>query len=341
MQAPALEPLHWVLPFEWAKDIDRAQIGAREIVSGVLTEGGLSMFYGDSNSGKTYMVMHLGLCIASGLPWLGCQVERGLVIYIACESAVSIRRRYVAHCKHFGLEEVSGFGIVPTTISLMDPSADIDAVISLVKEQMFAMGEAVQLIVIDTVARAMAGGNENDGEDVSRLVGGADRIREETGAHVLLIHHTGKESTKGARGHSSLRAAVDTEIEVTSDDSNIHVAKVTKQRDLATKGQRFAARFVSVELGIDQWGKPTTACALEDVDSSEVPQPKGKALTRGEIAVLSFLAGQDKGVRKPDIVLALEPQGIRRASVYTAINSLLKVGQVTDTMGLIYRPKES
>jgi len=124
----------------------------------------------------------------------------------------------------------------------------------------------VRLIIIDTVARAVAGGDENSSTDMGRLIAACDQIRTETGAHVALIHHAGKDAAKGARGHSSLRAAVDTEIEITA-EAPIHTLQITKQRDLASKGLRLSARFVSVELGLNQWGKPRTACVVEPIDA--------------------------------------------------------------------------
>jgi putative DNA primase/helicase len=343
VQAPALEPQDCGLPFEWASDLDRERLEINEIVSGVLTDGGFSMVYGDSNSGKTYMVMLMCLSIASNTPWLGCPVAQGRVIYVACEGVMSIRRRYFAHCQHFGLTSVQGFGIVPTTVNLMDPSADVDKLIDLIGLHHYPeRDEPVQLIVIDTLARAMTGGNENDSEDMSRLVSGVDRIREATGAHVMVIHHSGKDAAKGARGHSSLRAALDTEMEVTGDEaSSIHTARITKQRDLATKGQRFAARFVSVELGTDQWGKPITACALEPVAPADVPPPapkSRKAERPAHAAVLAYLS-KSNGVFRVVIAKQLARPGLSRPTIYRAINDLLEAGLITHTGEQIYLPK--
>ena len=157
---------------------------------------------------------------------------------------------------------------------------------------------------------------------------------------MLGIHHSGKDSGKGARGHSSLRAAVDTEIEVTADEATkTHTGHITKQRDLPTKGQRFAGRFVSVDVGRDQWQGVVTACAVDD---AEPPERSGKArvMKPAEQAVLGFLAGQDAGVRKAVIIAALEPQGVARASVYRALNVLLELGLVSDSLGLVYKPKD-
>jgi hypothetical protein len=73
---------------------------------------------------------------------------------------------------------------------------------------------SVRLVVIDTLARAMAGGNENSSEDMGLAVKSIDAVKNASGAHVGIVHHSGKNEAMGARGHSSLRAAVDTEVEL-------------------------------------------------------------------------------------------------------------------------------
>jgi hypothetical protein len=135
------------------------------------------------------------------------------------------------------------------------------------------LGMPVRLVVVDTLARAMAGGNENGSEDMGALVTSSDQIREQTGACVLYIHHSGKDAAKGSRGHSSLKAATDTEIEVTRGADKVSSARVTKQRDLESEGS-FAFRLEPVELGTNQRGKPVMSCV---VVAADMPASKGGA----------------------------------------------------------------
>lgn len=310
----------------------------RQLVEGTLTVGGMSVWYGASNSGKTYLALHLCVCVTRGDPYLGKRVEQGAVIYIAGEGSMSIHCRLKAFRKHFG-REIGPFGLIPHALSLMDPSVDVEDLIELIRAKAEEIQQRVLLVVVDTLARAMGGANENASEDMSRLVAAGDRIRGETGAHVLFIHHSGKDEGKGARGHSSLRAAIDTEVEVVGDElTKIHTATITKQRDLPTKGERLAGRFVSVEVARDQWGGPVTACAVEDTAPSETA-PRSRVMGPAQQAVLGYLAGQDAAVRKAVIVAALEPGGLGRASIYRAINTLIESGHITDSMGLLYAPK--
>jgi len=89
----------------------------------------------------------------------------------------------------------------------------------------------------DTLARLSAGANKNAGQDMGLVVRRFDRIRAECNAHFLLVHHSGKAAAAGARGWSGVRAAMDTEIEVTDTPAG-RCAEITKQRDLPTKGAR-------------------------------------------------------------------------------------------------------
>ncbi len=327
------------IPVEWAADMPPVLHAPQQIVEGVLKAGGMSMIYGESNSGKSYLAIHLGICVSLGLPFLGRRTVQGAVLYVGAEGAWSIRLRVAAHCKHFG-REIGRFGLIPAALNLMDPSADVEDLIDLIADMGAELGESIVLIVVDTVARVMAGGDENSAEDMGRLVAAGDRIRSVTGAHLMYVHHAGKDASKGARGHSSLRAALDTEIEVTADEATkTHTAKITKQRDLPSKGDRISGRFVSVDLGTDQWGGAITACAVVDVeDSAQASRPQ--RLTPSQRAVLGFLAGHIGGIRRAKLVEALAPQGLSRPSVYRATNDLITAGLVTYTLGLLYVPKE-
>ena len=134
--------------------------------------------------------------------------------------------------------------------------ADVIALIEFIREAERRHGAKCVGVFVDTLNCAIAGGNENDSEAMGALIVGADSVRLQTGAAVFLVHHMGKDDTRGARGHSSLKAALDTEIEIAV-RGDVHVATVTKQRDLPT-GERFAFRLESVELGRNANGKAVT-----------------------------------------------------------------------------------
>ena len=338
-QAKAGLPRAAALPVTWAAEIGADVQLPQQLVEGLLTAGGLSSVNGHPNAGKSYFAGALALAVASGLDFLGRRVQQVPVVYIAAEGAASMLARFQADAR-FHKRQPGHLALVAQGVTLLEPSADVDALVATCDAVRARTGAPVGLIVIDTVARVMVGGDENTAVDMGRLIAAADRLKATTGAHVLLLHHVGKDASKGARGHSSLRAALDTEIEVSVDDSTrLHTAKVTKQRDLASKGDTLHFRLVPVPLGVDQWGGEVTACAVVHEPGSADPQRPAR-LTPCQQAVLAYLAGKAAGVRRRAMVEELERQGQARASVYRAIGGLLNAGMLVDVAGQVYLPRE-
>lgn len=267
-----------------------AKLDANDFVEGVLSRQAMSVVYGESNSGKTFFALDLGLHVASGRRWRDREVEQGLVLYLALEGSAAIMNRVAAFkAEHEMGEHHIPFAIAPVAVNLLDPDADAAAVIDTVKAVAAAMEAQPMLVIVDTLARAIAGGNENASEDMGALVRNGDLIREATGAHLMWIHHSGKDQAKGARGHSSLRAATDTEIEVVAISSS-RTATVTKQRDMECSGT-FTFALKVVELGKNTRGKAVTSCVVE-VDGVDTPGgvPPRRRLTGHKQRALEVLA---------------------------------------------------
>jgi len=255
-----------LLPFFTFAEAE-ARLDADDFVEGLLSVRSMAVIYGESNSGKTFFATDLALHVAASRPWRGRAIEGGLVVYLALEGSLGIRNRITAWRDETGLGDYDlPFIVVPVAVNLLNPDADAAAVIATVKAVADRFGVPPKLIVVDTLSRAMAGGNENAPEDMTALIGTGDTIRQQTGACVLWIHHSGKDSAKGARGHSSLRAATDTEIEITADGAN-RMARATKQRELPTDGQ-FPFTLRVVELGLNRRGKPVTTCVVDPSDEA-------------------------------------------------------------------------
>ncbi len=248
------------LPYILFEDV-QPNLEAADFVEGVLIEGAMSVVYGESNAGKTFWVSDLAFHVAAGKPWNGRDVEHGAVLYLALEGAHGIYNRIAAWKAHYGLEDARlPLAVVTVALNLLDPTADAGAVIETCKAVAERMEIPLKLIVVDTLARAIAGGNENASEDMGALVQTGDMIRQATGAHLTWVHHSGKEQAKGARGHSSLRGATDTEIEVVA-DGTARCAEVRKQRDMP-KGDVFSFELSVLELGNNRRGKPVTSCVV-------------------------------------------------------------------------------
>lgn len=294
------EPLP-VLRFE---DITPA-LDTADFVQGVLIAGSAAVIYGESNAGKTFWATDLSLHVAAGLPWNGRRVEQGGVVYCVLEGGTGFRNRVAAWRSDRGLDDaVVPFSAIPATLNLLDADADTQRLIDAIKAEALRMGCPVKLVMIDTLARAFAGGNENASEDMGLLVHNMDLIRKETGACVVFIHHSGKDQAKGARGHSSLRAAIDTEIEVQAEvGSDIKTATLVKQREM-TKGAVFSFRLDVIELGNNRHGEPVTTCLVRPIAAEDLParvRPLPPTAREALVALREALAKFGKAVSHREI----------------------------------------
>lgn len=248
--------------------------GAFDFVENLLTEGAASVIYGASNSGKTFFALDIAAHVATGREWMESECEQGAVIYIALEGHHGARNRIVALQLTGRLPKGAPFFLCFSPVNLLDASHPA-AIKRLIENVQTASPHPVRLVIIDTLARAMAGGDENSGEDMGQAVASIDTVRNATGAHVCIIHHSGKDAARGARGHSSLRAAIDTEIEVVHPDGDKYrTATVVKQRDIATRPPICFSLDV-VKVGINRRAKEITSCIVIPEDSI-MAHSKGK-----------------------------------------------------------------
>jgi hypothetical protein len=269
------------LPLVFFKDIMPA-IDSKDFVEGLLVNSSLVVVYGEPGSGKTFFVLDICLSVAAGKEWRGRAVEQGAVIYLALEGGAGIRNRIFAARKRLELPDDTPFVLVQCQIDLCSSDADMLNIVKTIKDVADKLGQPVRLVVVDTLFRALAGGNENAPEDMGALVANSDKIRQGTDACVILIHHSGKDVTRGSRGHSSLKPATDTEIEITH-ANGVSIARVTRQRDLEGEDS-FAFTLERVELGLNNRGKPVTSCVVEPANVPAKAAAKTNLTTKERVA---------------------------------------------------------
>jgi RecA-family ATPase len=174
---------------------DLAPVGIQDrLVRGLLGENVLAVIYGEPGSGKSFAAFDIGAHVALGWPWLGHKVTPGGVLYVAAEGAGGWSNRVEAFCRHHpeADRERLPFAFILAAVNLgpADNGGDVGAIIAASQELQKCGGEAVKLIVVDTLARAMPGGNENAPEDMGAFVEKCDAIRRRTGATVLIAVRT-------------------------------------------------------------------------------------------------------------------------------------------------------
>ena len=171
----------------------------------VLEKKAFVLLIGASGSGKTFAALDMACSIASGTPYHGKAVERGRVVSINGEGTRGIGGRIEAWCTDRGVDAgnlnlyLSGKAIV-----LTDPKSLDD-----LKVELSTYSPSPDLIIIDTLARAFGGLDENTSQDMGKIISVCDNLIAEYGCAVMCVHHTGHKNSDRARGSSSLHAAAD------------------------------------------------------------------------------------------------------------------------------------
>ena len=235
---------------------------ANYLVKGWLGSEAVSVVYGDSNCGKSFFGLDISAHVASGQPWMGHSVRKGRVLYLACEGGVKSygpRIEAIRNAKSdlYDAGMADHFLLLPTPVDLHGDK-DVDAISAALPNLNFA------LIVVDTLAMSMGGGSENDSADMGKYIQNIFELKARYNCHVMIIHHSGKDKSKGSRGHSSLRAAVDTEIKV-KQEGDVRTATCEKQRDMEN-GKQVAFTLRGVDLGLDDENDPITSCVVKHAD---------------------------------------------------------------------------
>lgn len=230
----------------------------RYVIKGLLAEGDVGTIVGAPGAGKSLLAPYLAYAVARGVRAFGCRTRAGGVFYVAAEDRLGMRARVKALRDEYGNAE--GFRLVEGVSDLLtDKSRDLKELTAAVKRDWPA------LIVIDTVAIAFPGLEENDAKSMGRVVAVA-RSLSRWGAAVLLIHHDTKDGSNGLpRGHSILNAALDVNLYLKREDGVV-TGKLTKNRNGATD-QKIAFRVKKVKLGVDEDGDPITTAMCNETDA--------------------------------------------------------------------------
>lgn len=268
---PVANRLERFRPIPWHEYCARPAVGW--LVKGILPAFGLGMIYGAPGSGKSFLATDMAAAIWRGVTWRGQRVRQAKVLYVCAEGEGGFAARLKAYSQEIGSGPRDGFHIIAGRPNLVqDSGGDIDLVIRGAREL------GVGLVVIDTLAQVSAGGDENSSADMGRVIERCQRIRDETGAFVLLVHHSGKDDGRGARGWSGIKAAVEVEMKITHPDASspVRFVEVTKQKDGAA-GIKLPFQLTQVFLGLDADGDTITSCIVEAADA---PIPEAKPASR-------------------------------------------------------------
>ena len=288
-----------------------AQLDRSYLIKGWFGQGQLSMVYGASNVGKSFFVQDIAWHVSANQDWHGNKVKGGVVLFLALEGGTTTHNRIVALKQQYPEHKNVKLAVRPLPLNLLDGEVDVNKIVDLCEEIKRIHG-SIAMIVVDTLSRSMPAGDENSPASATAVISAVDKIRATTSAHLMLVHHSGKNLEAKARGHSSLRAAVETEIELSYDEATgLRTALATKQRDLEG-GRKFYFKLKVIELGNDMDGDPVTTCVIIPASSDDVDDANKKAI-KGKNQIIfktcfQQLRGEGIGMSNPAGVGWPEPR---------------------------------
>jgi RecA-family ATPase len=260
---------------EFARDVD-ASAAAVDVIKHLLPAGAVAFLYGPSTAGKTFLTLDASFCVALEKEFLGKPTRRGAVLYVALEGSAKFGQRIRAAADLHG-DPGNYFARLKSLVTLgRSPRAEADVARIIAAARLLAKqaGGHVALVVIDTLARALAGDNENEAAAISAVVSQANRIAAETGAAVLIVHHPGKDQERGMRGSYSLFADGDVVIRVDHEKgADVRTVVLEKAKD-GEEGPIGAFALERVVLGQDADGDDITSCVVRPCAGETVGRQK-------------------------------------------------------------------
>lgn len=289
------------------------------LIPGVLTEGSLAAIYGAPESGKSFLAVDMSMAIAGGIEWHGRGVERGAVLYIAAEGAPGLGKRVRAWKQDRRAQgHAFDFRLMRDEINFAaEKDGTVRAFVKAVTDELGPL----KLVVIDTLNQTAAGADENSAKDMSRYIASMKRLRDATGAAVIVVHHSGKDASKGMRGSTALLGAMDTTVEVERDKDgrSIRVA-VQKQKDAEREGpMRFNLEKVADSLVL----RPTVMADAASDFGEEVTQGDG-------LSALACELGATDGTLKAAELMdaAVKRLGMSKSSAQRAVADKIPEGRI-------------
>lgn len=288
---------------------------------------GLGFIVGPSMAGKSFWVLDAMGRLCRGEPVLGRRSYPTGVVYLAAEGAQGVRKRIK------GARERTGplgrrFKFLAGQPNLTSPESVVELKRAILgaKAELTSDGHDLGVVVVDTLAAAAPGVDENTAADMGAVLGELQNLAVDLECFVLVIAHTGKDETRGIRGWSGQQANADAVITLTEANGEIRVGTVTKVKD-GPSGDRFAFALEVVELGIDDDGDPITTCVCVEREAPARSSPVARPVTKaGGTATLIMSAFSRVIEENPQPVFARGANGAKGVKIAELREMAYRIG---------------
>lgn len=277
------------------------------LIDGVLPRTGLACIFGSPGTGKSFLGLDMAAKVGLGQDWFDRKTTPCSVLYIALEGKHGFYGRIKSWETHNQIEMPTVVRFMYDSFNITDGEA-IGKLVVAIRE----CDEDIKLVIIDTLNRASPGRDENSSKDMGEIIAGAAALQSQIDGLVLLVHHDGKDATRGLRGHSSLLGALDAAIKVTV-DGNLYQWHVAKMKD----GQdRIQHHFSLAETTYESDNRDTvTSLAVNPEGIASVAEKSRKPMGKNQTVILAklkvmltgmALAGQEPVIEFDKAVKALQ-----------------------------------
>ena len=276
------------------------------LIEGLIDKKTFALILGEPKQGKTHVALSMVAAISQGVSWGGRPTARGLASYFAGEGGDDVKRRALALTGGRPPSEFP-FALFPGQFNVVTP-AGVDQILKGIDGAAKASGFDPVTIFLDTLSRGFGGQNENESAAMGLFVAGVDKIRERTGANVTVLHHYGKTVANGARGHSLLRGAYDTCLEVAG-----RKVTVVEQRAM-TPAPAVSFQIITKSVGPNSEGKMVET-AVAEIHATAFSEPVALSAA-SQIALDHF-----------DALAADSPTGVVAGAAWNARLNLARGGK--------------
>jgi hypothetical protein len=251
------------------------------LIHRVVPARGLFVIVGPPKSRKSFFASDVFFCVARGALYGGRATKQGPVFYLTGEGVTGFKRRCIALRRHNGVEGRGvPFFVIDQVPDLGSKATDVDQL--LAQLDAFILERALPkpaAIVLDTLARCMGEGDENATADMGRFVQRCGVIEAHFECLVAVVHHTGKDPSKGSRGSNSLNGAADVTVTITKNDA-YSTARIDEMKD-GPEGQEWRFRLVPYDISetsgdASETENETSTCVVELLSQPTQAKPKTK-----------------------------------------------------------------
>jgi len=267
------------------------------LIDKILPKAKFAMVYGPPGSGKTFIILDMAFAIGRGIEWQGRATKKMKVLYIAAESQLGMQKRivgyYLANKIPLGTDLGVHFIFDSPNVRSPEDLRELKKTIDDVTEH----HGGYDAVIFDTLARVSTGTDENSSKDAGEVIDAIEKMVDSISAMGIVLHHTGKDITKGARGSTAYTGALDTQIEI-SREGERHQLRTTKQKDGEDDvkvGFKLTQIWMPVTGG--ESGEMVSTCVVEKSElpvatapAAKGPRAVGRRLGRLEQHIVEIMA---------------------------------------------------